>query len=103
MKRHTGLARPARDLDLFVLPENLDRALRHFAALDYRVELTFPHWLGKAHCGEYFVDVIYSSGNGIARVDDDWYEHASADTVFDLPARLCPAEEMLPTGTYHAK
>src|SRR6266566_30497 len=37
MKRHTGLARPARDLDLFVLPEDVDRVLRHFAALDYRV------------------------------------------------------------------
>jgi len=95
MKRHTGLARPARDLDLFVLPEDVDRALRHFAALDYRVELTFPHWLGKIYMGRAYVDIIFSSGNGLVTVDQDWFDHAVDDTVLGQPVRICPAEEMI--------
>jgi hypothetical protein len=41
------------------------------------------------------VDVIFSSGNGVARVDDLWFQHAVEDTVLGRPARLVPAEEMI--------
>jgi hypothetical protein len=69
--------------------------LRALERAGYLTEVSFPHWLGKAHCGDYFVDVIYSSGNGVARVDDEWFQHAPRDQVFDLPVRLCPVEEMI--------
>jgi hypothetical protein len=95
MKRHTGLGRPARDLDLLVLPEDVDRALRYFAALDYQVELTFPHWLGKIYMGRAYVDIIFSSGNGLVTVDRDWFDHAVDDTVLGQPVSICPAEEMI--------
>src|SRR5262249_13159352 len=42
-----------------------------------------------------FIDVIFSSGNGIARVDDGWFEHAIEAEVLGLPVRLCPVEEMI--------
>ena len=32
----------------------------------YATELTFPHWLGKATRRSEFVDIIFSSGNGVA-------------------------------------
>ena len=57
--------------------------------------MPFPHWLGKAHCGEYFVDVIFGSGNGVAQVDDEWFANAIVDDIFGMPVRLCPAEEMI--------
>src|SRR5262249_5466740 len=44
---------------------------------------------------EEFVDVIFSSGNGVAVVDDGWFEHAVAERVLGTPVRLCPAEEMI--------
>ena len=43
--------------------------------------MTFPHWLGKAYRGDDFCDVIFSSGNGVCRVDDLWFEHS-------VPARV---------------
>lgn len=95
MKRHTGLRRPARDLDVFVLPSDVDRALGTFAALDYKVELTFPHWLGKIYMGRSYVDVIFSSGNGLASVDSLWFEHAVDDVVLGQSVKDCPAEEMI--------
>ncbi len=92
---YTGIERHTKDFDVFVREVDFERTLAALGRGGYRTEVPFPHWLGKAHCGEYFVDVIYRSGNGIARVDDEWFQHAVPDLVFDLPVRLCPAEEML--------
>jgi hypothetical protein len=93
--RYTRIERHTKDLDVFVRAADFERTLAALAAAGYQTEIPFPHWLGKAHCGEYFVDVIYSSGNGIARVDDAWFDNAVSDHVFDLPVRLCPVEEMM--------
>jgi hypothetical protein len=95
MRRHTGLTRPRRDLDLFVLPKDAHRALQHFSDLGYRVELTFPHWLGKIYRKRAYVDVIFSSGNGLVAVDDGWFEHSIEATVLGTSVRICPAEEMI--------
>jgi aminoglycoside-2''-adenylyltransferase len=93
--RYTAIERHTKDLDIFVKRQDFVRTLRALERAGYQTEVPFRHWLGKAHCGEYFVDVIYSSGNGVARVDDEWFAHATVDQVFDLPARLCPVEEMI--------
>jgi hypothetical protein len=93
--RYTGIERHTKDLDIFVRGEDFQKTLDALAQAGYTTSVPFPHWLGKAHCGEYFVDVIYSSGNGVARVDEEWFENAPRDTVFDLPVSLCPVEEML--------
>jgi len=55
----------------------------------------FPHWLGKVFQGEHYVDLIFSSGNGVARVDDGWFEHSVEDEVLGVRVRLIPAEEMI--------
>ena len=93
--RYTGIERYTKDLDVFVKEADFHPTLRVLEEAGFSVEVPFPHWLGKAHCGDYFVDVIHSSGNGVARVDDEWFQRAPRDTVFDLDARLCPAEEMI--------
>ncbi len=100
MRRHTGFERPDRDLDLLVYPSDAERVLRLFAGLGYRTKLTFPHWLGKIYKGRSYVDVIFSSGNGVATVDDLWFEHAVEDTVLGQPARVCPAEELIWSKAY---
>jgi hypothetical protein len=95
LQRYTGLARDTKDIDLFVYPHDVERALRTFEAAGYRTDLTFPHWLAKAYCGEYFIDIIFSSGNGVSVVDDSWFAFAIDDEVMGVPVKLCPAEEML--------
>jgi len=92
---YTGIARDTKDLDVFVHPRQAERVLEVFAAAGYRTELTFPHWLGKVHSGDEVVDVIYSSGNGFAEVDDAWFAHAVPGAVLGRPVRLSPAEEMI--------
>jgi hypothetical protein len=93
--RYTGIARHTKDFDVFVRPADFDRALDVFARRGWETQRTFSHWLGKGLKGEDFVDVIFSSGNGVARVDDLWFQHAVDETVLNHPAKLAPAEEMI--------
>lgn len=92
---NAGIVRHTKDLDLFLRPGDRDAALAALAAAGFRTEVTYPHWLAKAARGEYFIDLIYNSGNGVAPVDDDWFRHAAAGEVCGEPVRLCPAEEMV--------
>jgi hypothetical protein len=93
--RHTALERHTKDFDIFVRPSDCPRVLKTLASAGYSVELTFPHWLGKAYSGDNCIDVIFSSGNGVARVDDEWFAHAIEGRVFDTPVLLCPVEETI--------
>lgn len=91
----TGIPRSTKDFDLFVAKTDIERALDVLDDAGFRTELTFPHWLGKAYDGKEFVDLIFSSGNGVAPVDADWFSHAPTGEVLGVQVKLAPAEEML--------
>jgi hypothetical protein len=95
LQHYTGVVRHTKDFDVFVRPADCRRVLDTFAAEGYCTELTFPHWLGKVHGDDDFIDVIFSSGNGVATVDDGWFEHAVDGEVFGEAVRLCPVEETI--------
>ena len=67
-------------------PEDVERARHIFEAAGYQTDMPFPHWLAKVKQGEYFMDVIFSSGNGVARVDDEWFAHAAESRSARTPA-----------------
>jgi hypothetical protein len=92
---YTGIVRNTKDFDLFVQRDDLDRAIQALEDAGYRSEITFPHWLGKAWQGDDFVDIVFSSGNGICRVDELWFQHATESQVLGLPVKLVPAEELI--------
>lgn len=93
---YAGIERHTRDFDIFVKKTDSAHALDVLAAVGYDTELTFPHWLGKAYNSQKeYIDVIFSSGNGVAVVDDLWFQNAVHGTVLDVPAWLCPAEEII--------
>ena len=93
--RYTGIERHTKDFDVFIRKEDFDRAAWAFRKAGYKAELTFPHWLGKAFFNDDFVDLIWSAGNGVAAVDDRWFEHAVKAQVFGVDTQLIPAEEMI--------
>lgn len=92
---YTGIERHTKDFDIFTRPSDYRQVMDVLARCGCQTELTFPHWLGKAYCGDDFIDVIFSSGNAIANVDDEWFEHAVQAEVLNLRLRLCPPEEMI--------
>ena len=93
--RYTGIERHTKDFDIFVKHEDLEPVLKVLARLGCHVEPTFPHWLAKAYSGDDFIDVIFGAGNGVATVDDGWFEHAVDSPVLGIASRLIPAEEMI--------
>lgn len=99
-ERYTGIARHTKDLDIFVRPADCERVLALFVAKGDFVDLRFPHWLGKVYRGDYFIDVIFSSGNAVAEVDDRWFEHARRGMVLGVRTKLCPPEEMIWSKAY---
>src|SRR4051794_1324036 len=95
LDRYTGIARHTKDFDIFVRPGDAARTLEAFAAAGYRTQMTFPHWLGKVFFEQDFVDIIFSSGNALCPVDDDWFAHAVPGRVLGVEVKLCPPEEMI--------
>jgi hypothetical protein len=95
-----GIERHTKDIDVFARESDRDRILKVLQAAGYQTEVTFPHWLAKAWIVERFVDVIYAAGNGVARVDDEWFENAVDAELLGLPVRLCPAEEIIWSKSY---
>jgi hypothetical protein len=92
---YSKVARETKDVDIFVKRSDCSRVLEAFAAEGYDTEIPFPHWLAKIRKGPDFVDVIYGSGNGIARVDDLWFEHAPKADVLGMIVPISPPEEMI--------
>jgi hypothetical protein len=92
---YTGISRHTKDLDLFVRRADVRRALDVFAGAGFRGNLVFSHWLAKAFHGSDFIDIIFSSGNGLCPVDDSWFAHAVEAEVLGTRVRLVAAEEMI--------
>jgi hypothetical protein len=90
-----GIDKSTKDLDLFARPSDVQRLLEACAAAGYETELVFSHWLAKIRSPEGFIDVIFNSGNGVAVVDDGWFEHAKSREVLSVPVQIAPAEETI--------
>jgi hypothetical protein len=95
LEHYTGVARATKDLDLFVRQGDLRVVFPILEGIGCRTEVAFPHWLAKAHRDDELIDLIYSSGNGIATVDDEWFRHATSGELMEVPARFIPVEEMI--------
>jgi hypothetical protein len=97
-ERYTGIERHTKDFDIFCMHDDAEGILEVLHGdLGCRTEVTFPHWLAKAYnpgTGD-FIDVIFSSGSGIAVVDEEWFAHKIEAEVLGIPAALCPTEEMI--------
>jgi hypothetical protein len=95
LQPYTGVVRDTKDLDIFIRPGDCERACEVLEAAGYQTEVTYPHWLAKAFDGERFLDIIFSSGNGIAEVDDEWFTYAVEAQLLGMPVLLCPPEETI--------
>ncbi len=95
LEPYTGIKRYTKDFDIFVRSAHVTQALAALEEAGYRTELTFPHWLGKAHSGDFFVDVIFGSGNGEAAVDDLWFDNAVQANVLGISVLIYPPEEAI--------
>jgi hypothetical protein len=92
---YSGITRDTKDLDIFICRKDYGRVSEALLQAGYKTELTYPHWLGKILSQGQFVDLIFSSGNGIAEVDEAWFDYAGEAEVLGVPTKICPVEEMI--------
>lgn len=94
LNHYTGMDRVTKDFDIFIRWDHYERISRVLTEAGYETELTYPHWLAKVYDHNDFVDLVFSSGNGIAEVDATWFEYAVPGKIFGVRTRICPPEEM---------
>lgn len=92
---YTGISRYTKDLDIFIRRHDYDCVSEALLQAGYQSEMTYPHWLAKVHSNGQMVDLIFNSGNGIAVVDDTWFDHAIRARVLDVEVDINPVEEMI--------
>jgi hypothetical protein len=92
---YTGIRRRTKDIDVFVLPSEVDGILQTLRQAGYRTEVTEPGWLSKIFSGQDFIDVIHNSGNGLCPVDESWFEHGVEADLLDLDVQIAPVEEII--------
>lgn len=92
---YTGITRHTKDLDIFIRAADVDRALSGFEQRGYRAEKTFPHWLAKIFQNDNFTDLIYAAGNGLAEVDDSWFENAREGEFLGQRVKILAPEELI--------
>jgi len=92
---HTGIYRKTKDLDLFFEPSSVVAAAQALRAAGFVTRLEDSHWLAKATIGDYFIDLIYGMGNGVALIDEEWIEHSRPGILAACPVRIAPPEELI--------
>jgi hypothetical protein len=93
--QHTGIWRNTKDLDLFLAPPDIPPALQKLKEAGFETEICDPVWLSKAHCGEFYVDLITGMSNAVITVDRSWIARGSPATVVGVPTRVLAAEELI--------
>lgn len=91
-----GLGRPrsTSDIDLFVVPEDAERALRALGKHGFRTEKTDPSWLYKGFKDDILVDVIFKS-KGEIYLDQEMYQRIITAEFHGQRLKLVAPEDLL--------
>ena len=94
-RHYTSIYRSTKDLDIFVRPKDVEHTLNVLSDRGYKTEIIYTAWLAKAYYKDFFVDIIFRSGNGLAEVDDVWFTEARTGTILQEECLICPPEETI--------
>lgn len=92
---YTGAHRDAHDLDIHLLPDDVERAMAVLRQASFRVHVRLQPWLAQAHHGQTQVDLIYGHGTWHASVDRRWIERGTPFHVLNHDVMIIPPEELL--------
>jgi hypothetical protein len=99
---YSGYWREAKDLDLFVQPEDSAWAMRVLEFAGFKVWRKHPEWMAQARRGDGQVDLIYGMGNWLDVVDRTYLHKAKRGLILDVPSWIMAPEEMFYCKTFVA-
>lgn len=94
-REYTGIHRDTKDLDIFCKTSDYERLLNLLAKKGWKTEITDARWIAKAFYKEQYIDIIFSTPNGVCPVDSTWFAHATVATLFEQNVRFLAAEELI--------
>jgi len=101
---HTRNPRVSKDLDLYVLPADKDRAvavLNDLGFSDYYDRLPYErHWIYRAIIHDEIVDVIWQMANRRAEVDERWLTEGPEVDLCGEGIKVVPMEELIWSKLY---
>lgn len=91
-----ALARPrvTHDIDVFVRPDGVERALELMADAGFEVEVHDPSWLAKAHKRGVLVDIVFRSSGDIY-LDDEMLERSETREYKGVNAPVIAPEDLV--------
>jgi hypothetical protein len=99
---YTGVWRYTKDLDLFLLPKDVEEALNVLRDMGYHTRIEAENWLAKAFKRSYMIDLIYGEGNWLHHVDEEWFRRGKRGTVLGVRTLIAPIEEVIHSKAYVA-
>lgn len=100
---YTGIWRYTKDLDVFLRPRDVQRALAVLSGAGFETELTNIYWLAKARKDGFFLDLIFAMGNGEFEIDDAIFENTARVTICGVEVEVLSIEELIGSKVYIAK
>lgn len=92
---YTGRPAHTKDLDIFLPPSQVERALEALSHAGYDTERPYPFWLAKAHQGGDFVDLISRAASGLWEVEEEWLANAALREMWGVKVLICAVEELV--------
>ena len=92
---YTGLERAPKDLDIFTTPGEFSRILSFLKEKDHKISIEDERWIGKVHCDEHFIDVIFSSANGSMPVQGEWFKYVRQFELFGMSVPMVSPTESI--------
>ncbi|MEX2534699.1 MAG: hypothetical protein WD273_03785 [Trueperaceae bacterium] len=93
--QYTGRTPHTKDLDIFLPPSHVDRALDVLSCAGYGIERPFSFWIAKAFTGDHFIDLIYRAASGLWEIEEEWLERAVHTEMWGVMAPVCAVEELV--------
>jgi len=88
LQRHTGIWRCTKDLDVFLMAENVPTALRCLEAHGFNCEVPDPVWLAKAHRDGFYIDLITGMSNAVITVEHTWIDRSQPAVIAGVKTRV---------------
>lgn len=100
LQEYTCIWRFTKDLDVFLKPEHVGRALAALSAAGFDTEVRDPAWLAKTTREGYLLDIIFSVANGYIQIDDTWFASSLPGEIAGVATRLAAVEELIASKLY---
>ena len=92
---YTGRTPHTKDLDIFLPPSQVDRALEALECGGFETENSYRFWIAKAFQGDNFVDLIFRAASGLWEIEEEWLEHGTETELWGVPVAVCGVEELI--------